>query len=156
MCFWIFSLTWWVTALVGCHREFCWVLKHFWSWNWYRRWQKEELQVIFCQNDWFFYQINQLMITDFVWRRDLSILGMPLCQEVGVRKILTFINYNFNQLVNSSERAIFQTFWRLHCCAKFLFFELETSKLWLLAPFLIYFNCAKFQQDWTTLILNIL
>ena len=23
-------------------------------------------------------------------------------------------------------RAIFQSFWRLHCCAKFLFFELET------------------------------
>ena len=25
------------------------------------------------------------------------------------------------------KRSIFQTFWRLHCCAKFLFFELETS-----------------------------
>jgi len=25
------------------------------------------------------------------------------------------------------KRAIFQTFWKLHCCAKSLFFELETS-----------------------------
>ena len=25
------------------------------------------------------------------------------------------------------KRSIFQTFWRLHCCPKFLFFELETS-----------------------------
>ena len=25
------------------------------------------------------------------------------------------------------ERAIFQTFWRVHCCTKSLFFEIETS-----------------------------
>ena len=29
-------------------------------------------------------------------------------------------------------------------------------KFWLLAYFLILLNCAKFQQDWTTLILDIL
>ena len=108
-----------------------------------------------------------------------------------------------------SKRAIFQTFWKVHCCTKSLFFEIETSnfgssyvfssplkwqgwiwpnltfwiqkrhiiariiqvkcryhyskifvswvrdfKLWLLAYFLISFNCAKFQQDWTTLTLE--
>ena len=26
-----------------------------------------------------------------------------------------------------AKRAIFQTFWKLHCCAKSLFLELETS-----------------------------
>ena len=109
--FGFFCLTWWVTALVGCHREFCWVLKHFWSWNWYRRWQKEELQVIFCQNDWFFYQINQHMMTDFVWSRDLSILGVTVCQKVGVTEVLTFNNYNFNQLQNSSEISTDKLVW---------------------------------------------
>ena len=33
------------------------------------------------------------------------------------------------------ERAIFQTFWKVHCCAKFLFFELETSKIGYLLIF---------------------
>ena len=33
------------------------------------------------------------------------------------------------------ERAIFQTFWRLHCCAKFMFFELETSNFGYLLIF---------------------
>ena len=32
-----------------------------------------------------------------------------------------------NLFSGKTERSIFQTFWRLHCCAKFLFFELETS-----------------------------
>jgi hypothetical protein len=25
------------------------------------------------------------------------------------------------------QKAIFQTFWKLHCCPEFLFFEIETS-----------------------------
>ena len=33
------------------------------------------------------------------------------------------------------KRAIFQTFWRLHCCAKFSFFELETSNFGYLLIF---------------------
>ena len=43
-----------------------------------------------------------------------------------------------------SIRAIFQTFWKQEGCAKFLFFELETSNFGLLAYFLIFFNCANF------------
>ena len=31
-----------------------------------------------------------------------------------------------------SERSIFQTFWKVHCCTKSLFFEFETYLLWLL------------------------
>ena len=33
------------------------------------------------------------------------------------------------------ERSIFQIFWRLHCCAKFLSFELETSNFGYLLIF---------------------
>ena len=38
-------------------------------------------------------------------------------------------NYNEKKSQENTliERAIFQTFWKLHCCAKFLFFELKTS-----------------------------
>ena len=35
-------------------------------------------------------------------------------------------------------------------------FWIRDFKQWLLAYFLISFNCAKFQQDWTTFILDIL
>ena len=55
--------------------------------------------------------------------------------------------------ISFKERSIFQTFWKVHCCAKSLFFQLETSNCgYVLAYFLISFNRAKFQQDWTTLI----
>ena len=33
------------------------------------------------------------------------------------------------------ERSIFQTFWKVHCCAKFLFIELETSNFGYLLIF---------------------
>ena len=39
----------------------------------------------------------------------------------------------------SGKRSIFQTFWKLHCCPNFLFFELETldwGKLWVLCFFI--------------------
>ena len=37
------------------------------------------------------------------------------------------------------QRAIFQTFWKEHCCAKFLFFELETSNF----DYLLFFNFVQ-------------
>ena len=43
--------------------------------------------------------------------------------------------------------------WLLH---QIFVFWVRDFKLRLLAYFLISFNCAKFQQDWTTLILDIL
>ena len=43
----------------------------------------------------------------------------------GLYKPYMPINFYFNHFFKWS---IFQTFWRLYCCAKFLFFELETSK----------------------------
>jgi hypothetical protein len=55
------------------------------------------------------------------------------------------------------KRRIFQTFWKPDCCTKSLFLELETFNFdYLLVFFLISFNCAKFLQDWSTLILDIL
>ena len=45
------------------------------------------------------------------------------------------------------KRSIFQTFWRLHCCTKFVFIELETSNFGYL---LIFWN-----KYWTNLILHI-
>ena len=54
------------------------------------------------------------------------------------------------------KRSIFQTFWRTDSCSDFLFLELETSNFGCLLIFFISFHCAKFQQDWTTLILDIL
>ena len=55
------------------------------------------------------------------------------------------------------ERAIFHTFWRLHCCLYFLFILLDIYfKFWLLPYFLILLNCEKFEEDWTTFMLDIL
>ena len=34
------------------------------------------------------------------------------------------------------EKAIFQTFWKLHCCTKFLFFWAREVKFWLQPCFL--------------------
>ena len=36
-------------------------------------------------------------------------------------------NRALHKAIFAWQRSIFQTFWRLHSCAKFLFFELETS-----------------------------
>ena len=55
-----------------------------------------------------------------------------------------------------SQRCIFQTFWKPDWCANLFFFWVRDFKFWLLAYFFILLNCAKFQQDWTTLILDIL
>ena len=54
---------------------------------------------------------------------------------------------------NISERALFQTFWRLHCCPDFLFIELDASNFGYL--FIFYF-AELFEEDWTTIILDIL
>ena len=52
------------------------------------------------------------------------------------------------------QRSVFQTFWKLHCSTKSLFFELETSNCGYFLIFFISFNHAKFQQDWTSLVLD--
>ena len=41
-------------------------------------------------------------------------------------------------------------------CHQIFVFWVRDLKFWLLAYFLILLSCAKFQQDWTTLILDIL
>ena len=51
------------------------------------------------------------------------------------------------------KRSIFQSLWRLDCCPDFLFIELDTSNLGYL---LILLNCAKFEEGWTTFMLDIL
>jgi hypothetical protein len=38
---------------------------------------------------------------------------------------------------------------------RFFVLRVRDFKFWLLAYFFISLNCAKFQQDWTTLILDI-
>ena len=45
----------------------------------------------------------------------------PSLKELAISKIIT--------------RAIFQTFWKLHCCPDFLFFEIETSNFGYLLIF---------------------
>ena len=47
-------------------------------------------------------------------------------------------------------KGVSQTFWKSDSCPDFLFLELETSKIGYLL------NRAKFQQDCTPLILDIL
>ena len=44
------------------------------------------------------------------------------------------------------ERSIFQTFWKLHCCAKSLFFELETSNCGYLFIFWIPLTVQSFSK----------
>ena len=46
----------------------------------------------------------------------------------------------------SGKRSIFQTFWKLHCCAKFLFFELETSNFGYLLIFSIPLTVQSFSK----------
>ena len=71
-----------------------------------------------------------------------------------------FLTYLFVYILDSRhkiiKRRIFQTCWKVHCCTKSLFFELETSNLGSLLIFLISFDCAKFQNHWATFILDIL
>ena len=43
-----------------------------------------------------------------------------------------------------------------HILGPDFFFQVRDLKFWLHAYFLILLSCAKFQQDWTTLILDIL
>ena len=47
-------------------------------------------------------------------------------------------------------KLIFQTFWRVHCCNCFLFFEFS-----VLAYFFLL-NCPKFQPNWTNLKISVL
>ena len=44
------------------------------------------------------------------------------------------------------KRSIFQTFWKLHCCAKFLFIELETSNIGYLLIFLFPLTVQSFSK----------
>ena len=50
-----------------------------------------------------------------------------------------FANFAASNLKNFHcffcKRSIFQTFWRLHCCAKFLFIELDSSNFGYLLIF---------------------
>ena len=63
-------------------------------------------------------------------------------QKVDFLTRVTFINYTTDLKFESSafafvcfERSIFQTFWKLYCCAKFLFIELATSNFGYLLIF---------------------
>ena len=67
-----------------------------------------------------------------------------------------FSNNNLSRLICTFEMSIFRTLCKVQCCTKFLFIELETSNFGYLLFFLIFFDCAKFQKDWTNLILDIL
>ena len=45
----------------------------------------------------------------------------------------------------SCQRSIFQTFWKVYCCARFLFLRLQILATCLFSNF---FNFAKLQKDW--------
>ena len=44
------------------------------------------------------------------------------------------------------ERAFFQTFWKLHCCPNFLFFEIETSNFGYLLIFKFSLTVQSFRK----------
>ena len=69
------------------------------------------------------------------------------------QKILGVIRFEIGQ--SELERSIFQTFWKTDSCPDFLVLELEASNFGYLLIFLFSLT-AKFQQDGTTLILDIL
>ena len=54
------------------------------------------------------------------------------------------------------KRCIFQIFWRLHCCAKFLSFELETSNFGYLIIFWFSLTMQSFRNIWQHLYQDIL
>ena len=65
------------------------------------------------------------------------------CVGATDEQLVSFNNFRYwtegvVQLILGTERSIFQTFWKLHCCAKFLFIELETSNF----GYLLVFNFA--------------
>jgi hypothetical protein len=53
-----------------------------------------------------------------------------------------FLNLSPKSATLPSERAIFQTFWRLHCCTDSLFFEIETSNF---GSSYVFWNPLKWQ-----------
>ena len=103
---------------------------------------------------------QKLCATWDLWNMSSILLNTTVFIMVKLRLtiLLMYCNRSCIQLVPSvswSKRSIFQTFRKVHCCPDFLFLELD-FKFWLLANFLISFNCAKFQQHWKALILDIL
>ena len=51
------------------------------------------------------------------------------------------VSYKTILSLHMSKSAVFQTFWKHDCCTKSVFFELNR-------------DCARFQQDWTKLIID--
>ena len=49
------------------------------------------------------------------------------CSKAPLKGFSLRASYVHDSYAVTNQRAIFQTLWRLHCCTKFLFFELETS-----------------------------
>ena len=48
--------------------------------------------------------------------------------------------------IKLDQRSIFQTFWKVHCCAKFLFIELETSNFGYLLIFWFSLTMQSFRK----------
>ena len=77
-------------------------------------------------------------------------------KKIFGKPVSDFLHDKIQKSASRFKMSIFQTFWKVYCCAKFLFFCVRDFKFWLLAYFLIFFNCAKFQKDWTTFVIDIL
>ena len=105
-----------------------------------------------CSSDTFTW-IDASKRTVILWKKKHQSMSRNIESSSSYFQNISFLlNRDFSHCV---KRSIFQIFWRLHCCAKFLSFELETSNFGDLF-FFIFFDYAKFQKDWTTFILDIL
>ena len=99
-----------------------------------------------CQKICFYFETKKKIITCQNLFYRISLYFFTSCSAQ------TYFNHSKSQkhsqeLTNRHcERSIFQTFWKDGCCAKYLFFELETLNSGYLLIFFIFFDCERFQK----------
>ena len=85
--------------------------------------------------------IQAVIANDLRKLQDLSRKGksMRICDNRGLTPIHHAVRLGhidcIEWLICQGKRSIFQTFWKLHCVTKSLFFELETSNFGYLLIF---------------------
>jgi len=75
---------------------------------------------ILGQNQIYCEDLRLLTLKTKIWHNNV------LSRRIGK---YSFLKKNIPKSYPELERSIFQIFWKVHCCAKFLFLELATSDL---------------------------
>ena len=95
-----------------------------------------------------------IYLSSFLWVTNFSMFlacSQSHYIEVAQGGIFSRAIHNWLWIFSLFKRSIFQIFWKLHCCTKSLFFELETSNCGYLLIFwfsLTVQSFSKIRQHW--------